>query len=85
MEVTILILDKLSNAKMYDHLHPRLKKGLHFLLENDLNAIEVGTYPIEDDKVTAIAIFNMSFKARKKWSIFLLESPRWLRLTKRKI
>jgi YhcH/YjgK/YiaL family protein len=51
MEVTILILDKLSNAKMYDHLHPRLQKGLHFLIENDLNALEVGTYPIEDDKV----------------------------------
>ncbi|WP_338472354.1 YhcH/YjgK/YiaL family protein [Niallia sp. XMNu-256] len=46
-----MILDKLSNAKMYDQLHPRLKKGLHFLLENDLNSLEVGTYPIEEDKV----------------------------------
>jgi YhcH/YjgK/YiaL family protein len=46
-----LIIDKLSNAKMYDHLHPRLKKGLHFLLENDLTTLEVGTYPIEENKV----------------------------------
>ncbi|WP_052342769.1 YhcH/YjgK/YiaL family protein [Bacillus sp. EB01] len=46
-----MILDKLSNAKMYDHLHPGLKKGLHFLLENDLTSLEVGTYPIEENKV----------------------------------
>ncbi len=36
---------------MYDDLHPRLKKGFHFLLENDLNALAVGTYQIEEDKV----------------------------------
>ena len=51
MEGTTLILDKLSNARMYDHLHPRLAKGLQFLLENDLDSLEVGTYPIEEDNV----------------------------------
>ena len=46
-----MIIDKLSNAKMYDGVHPRLKKGLDFLLENDLNSLAVGTYQVDGDKV----------------------------------
>lgn len=46
-----MIIDKLSNAKMYDGVHPRLKKGLDFLLENDLQSLAVGTYQVEEDKV----------------------------------
>jgi YhcH/YjgK/YiaL family protein len=46
-----LIIDQLSNAKFYEGLHPRLKKGLQFLQENDLNSLEVGKYDIEGDKV----------------------------------
>ena len=46
-----MILDKLSNVNMYEHLHPRLTKGLQFLRENDLDSLEVGTYQIEEDKV----------------------------------
>ncbi|WP_462413430.1 NanQ anomerase/TabA/YiaL family protein [Neobacillus sp. Marseille-QA0830] len=46
-----MILDKLANAKLYDNMHPRLKKALHFLLKNDLDALEVGTYPIEDKNI----------------------------------
>jgi biofilm protein TabA len=49
-----MIIDKLANAKMYDGLHPRLKKGLDYLLENDLHALAAGTYEIEDDKVFVI-------------------------------
>ena len=46
-----MIIDKLANAKMYEGLHPRLKLGLQYLQENDLNAIPVGKYEIEGDKV----------------------------------
>lgn len=46
-----MIIDKLSNAKLYEGIHPRLKKGLQFLQENDLNSLAVGKYDIEGDKV----------------------------------
>lgn len=46
-----MIIDKLTNAALYDGVHPRLKKGLHFLLDNDLQALPVGTYEVEGDKV----------------------------------
>ena len=46
-----MIIDKLSNAKLYDGVHPRLKKGLDFLVETDLNSLAVGTYQVEEDKV----------------------------------
>ncbi|MCQ6276864.1 YhcH/YjgK/YiaL family protein [Bacillus sp. V3B] len=45
-----MIIDKLSNATFYEGLHPRLKKGLQFLQENDLNSLPVGKYDIEGDK-----------------------------------
>ena len=32
-----MIIDQLSNAPLYDVVHPRLKKGFDFLLENGLN------------------------------------------------
>ena len=46
-----MIMDQLSNASLYDGVHPRLKKGFNFLLDNDLQALPVGKYEIEDDKV----------------------------------
>jgi YhcH/YjgK/YiaL family protein len=51
LEEYIVILDKLTNAKMYDGFHPGIKKGLHYLMETDLNALEVGKYQIDGDKV----------------------------------
>ena len=46
-----MIIDQLTNASLYDGVHPRLKKAFDFLLENDLQALPVGKYEIEDDKV----------------------------------
>ena len=46
-----MIIDQLSNASLYDGVHPRLKKGFDFLLENDLENMPVGKYEIEEDKV----------------------------------
>src|SRR4051794_3704512 len=46
-----MIIDQLSNAPLYDGVHPRLKKAFTFLMENDLQALPVGKYEIENDKV----------------------------------
>ena len=46
-----MIMDQLSNASFYNGVHPRLKKGFDFLLENDLISLPVGKYEIENDKV----------------------------------
>ena len=46
-----MIIDQLSNASLYGGVHPRLKKAFDFLLENDLHALPVGKYEIENDKV----------------------------------
>lgn len=51
LEEYTLIIDKLTNAKIYYGLHPRLQKGLQFLQENDLAAMKPGKYEIEGDKV----------------------------------
>jgi YhcH/YjgK/YiaL family protein len=64
----ILIIDKLSNAKWYDGLHPRLKKGLHYLSETNLNVLAAGTYEIEEDKVFVII---------QEYESKLVEQCRW--------
>ncbi|MBD8069427.1 YhcH/YjgK/YiaL family protein [Bacillus sp. PS06] len=46
-----MIIDKLSNAQLYDGVHPRIQKGLQFLQENDLHALEPGKYEVEGDDV----------------------------------
>jgi YhcH/YjgK/YiaL family protein len=46
-----LIIDKLSNAEIYYGLHPRIKKGLQFLIDNDLNSLTPGKYEIEGDDI----------------------------------
>ena len=42
-----MIIDKLSNAKLYYGVHPRIQKGLEFLSEHDLNSISPGKYEID--------------------------------------
>lgn len=46
-----MIIDKLSNAELYYGLHPRIKKGLQFLIDNDLNSLTPGKYEIEEDNI----------------------------------
>ena len=46
-----MIIDKLSNAEIYYGLHPRIKKGLQFLFDNDLNSLTPGKYEIEEDNI----------------------------------
>ena len=49
-----MIIDKLANAELYYGLHPRIKKGLQFLIDNDLNSLAPGKYEIEDDNIFAM-------------------------------
>jgi YhcH/YjgK/YiaL family protein len=64
----ILIIDKLSNVKQYDGLHPRIKKGLHYLVDTNLDGLVAGTYEIEEDKVIVII---------QEYETKLLEQCRW--------
>lgn len=49
-----MIIDKLSNANLYYGLHPRIKKGLEFLIENDVHSLEPGKYEIEGSNLFVI-------------------------------
>ena len=42
-----MIIDKLANAKFYYGVHPRIQKGLEFLIEHDLNSFAPGKYEID--------------------------------------
>jgi YhcH/YjgK/YiaL family protein len=44
-----MIIDKLKNAHLYYSLGPLFEKGLRYLQENDLAAMETGKHPIEGD------------------------------------
>ena len=42
-----MIIDTLSNAEKYIHLHPLFAKAFKFIKEQNLKELEVGKYPIE--------------------------------------
>lgn len=70
-----MIIDKLSNAELYYGLHPRIKKGLEFLIDNDLNSLEPGKYDIEDDNIfvmiqeyETINVEHGRFESHKKYT-----------------
>ncbi|MCM3652946.1 YhcH/YjgK/YiaL family protein [Metabacillus litoralis] len=46
-----MIIDKITNAILYFDLHPQLKKGLRFLLRDDLATLSVGKYEIDGENV----------------------------------
>lgn len=49
-----MILDKLTNADLYNCISKNLKKGFEFLKNTDLQAIEIGKYEIEGLDVFAL-------------------------------
>jgi YhcH/YjgK/YiaL family protein len=49
-----MILDHLSNAGQYAHLHPRLAKAFEFLARPDLATMEAGKYPLDGDLIYAM-------------------------------
>ncbi|MCC3356149.1 YhcH/YjgK/YiaL family protein [Bacillus sp. REN16] len=46
-----MIIDKLSNAHLYEGIRPRLKMALDYLREHDLAELPVGEYEIDGNKV----------------------------------
>lgn len=48
-----MVLDTLSNAKLYYSLNPRFEAAFRFLLENDLLALPAGKVAIDGDEVYA--------------------------------
>ena len=48
-----MIKDRLENAKTFYSLSDRIKKGLEWLKNNDLNSLDCGRYYIEEDNIYA--------------------------------
>ena len=48
-----MIFDNIKNAKTYFNLDEKIKKGLEFILNNDLNSFKNGKYEIDGEKITA--------------------------------
>lgn len=46
-----MIIDRISNAALYFDLHPHMKKGLQFLLREDLHTLQAGKYEIDGENV----------------------------------
>ncbi|MEH7235313.1 YhcH/YjgK/YiaL family protein [Bacillus sp. JJ1562] len=46
-----MIIDKLSNAHLYEGVRPRLKMALDYLREHDIAALPVGEYEIDGHQV----------------------------------
>lgn len=49
-----MIFDTLANADRYAVLHPLFPLAFEFLRNTDLNALEPGRYPIEEERLFAI-------------------------------
>lgn len=48
-----MIIDALSNAGRYIHVHPLFPKAFEFIKKQNLQEIEIGKYPIDGDKLHA--------------------------------
>ena len=48
-----MIFDNIKNAKTYFNLDEKIKKGLEFIINNDLNSFKNGKYEIDGEKITA--------------------------------
>lgn len=51
-----MILDNLDNLPLFFNLNPRFEQALRFLQQNNLEALAVGKYEIDGDKLFAIIV-----------------------------
>jgi YhcH/YjgK/YiaL family protein len=58
-----MIIDSLINAKKYYPLHHRFAKAFEFILNQDLNTIAPGKYPVDGDEIHASASLKDGLKA----------------------
>jgi YhcH/YjgK/YiaL family protein len=63
-----MILDTLSNANKYVHLHKRFAKAFDFIKSQNLETIEAGKYPIDgEDLHAAVSIKDGVSEAEAKF------------------
>jgi YhcH/YjgK/YiaL family protein len=46
-----MIIDRISNAQLYEHLSPRIKRAFDYLRRTDLASISPGRHDIEGDRL----------------------------------
>lgn len=49
-----MVIDKISNYKLYAHLHDRIGKAFDYINHHDLDQMELGKHPIDHDDVFAL-------------------------------
>lgn len=57
-----MIIDSLANAKKYYNLHPRFAKAFEFILQQNLESMEVAKYPIDGDNIHASVMLKDGLK-----------------------
>ena len=63
-----MIIDALSNAEKYIHVHPLFAKAFEFIRNQNLQEIEIGKYPIDGDNLHAsVSEKNGTEKATAKF------------------
>lgn len=60
-----MIIDSLENAEKYYSVHPRFAKAFEYLKSQDLQALEVGKYVIEEGALTAAVTAKDGVKAEE--------------------
>lgn len=60
-----MIIDTLSQAKLYCNANPRFAKAFDFIAKTDLTTIEEGRYPIDGDNIFMTIVDNKALKATK--------------------
>lgn len=58
-----MVIDSLSNAKKYFHLHKNFAKAFEFILKQDLSAMEPAKYPVDGDEIHASFMVKDGVKA----------------------
>jgi len=46
-----MIIDRISNAHLYEHLSPRIKRAFEYLRRTDLASLSPGRYGIDSDRL----------------------------------
>lgn len=49
-----MIIDLLTNSKLYSEIHPRITRALKYLAETDFNLMSLGKYEVEGTDIFAI-------------------------------
>jgi YhcH/YjgK/YiaL family protein len=69
-----MIVDQISNSKLYESINPRLAKAFKFLITTDLKKFEPGTFEIDGKEIFAMfsayethPVDELKWEAHKKY------------------